>query len=114
MQKTATQPSVDALTPDACKRQLDVLRPQIGNYWWLWAILRLRSRQIKGFFPNRLFGKLLPLCRSSKPYFIGSMADGTRFVGDLHDRYSASCGMDRGYERELVNLLKGMADGHPG
>jgi FkbM family methyltransferase len=112
MRTTIAPSPVAAFDSTECTRQLQQLRPQIGSYWWLWPILRLRSRQIKGFFPQRLFAKLKPMCR--KPYFVGQMTEGTRFLGDLNDRYSASCGMDRTYEVWLVTLLKDLADKFPG
>jgi FkbM family methyltransferase len=42
------------------------------------------------------------------------MADGTRFLGDLNDRYSTLCGIDAGREAWLVALLCGLADRHQG
>src|SRR5215217_4773564 len=97
---------------EECRCALERLRPLIGSYWWLWPVLRLRSRQIGGFFPLRLFDLLKPLCR--KPYFIAIMQDETRFVGDLNDRYSAYCGMDAAKDAWLVGVLCHLADDHAG
>jgi FkbM family methyltransferase len=95
-----------------CQRTLDQFRPQIGQYRWLWPILRFRARQIEGFLPRRLLARLKPFCR--RPYFIGRMSDGTRFVGDLNDGYSAWCGLNPNHEMWLVQLLEDLADRHPG
>jgi FkbM family methyltransferase len=100
------------LDTEECRRTLEQLRPRIGRYWWLWRILRLRARQIDGFFPLRLFSALQPLCR--KPLFIGRLADGTRFVGELSDKYSAACGLDPTFDAWLIKLLNGLADRHAG
>ncbi len=91
---------------------LNELRPQVGDYRWLWPILRFRSWQKDGVFPARLLTRLRPLCR--KRYFVARISDGTLFVGDVYDLYSAQCAFNPTYDSWLVTLLCDLAKQHPG
>jgi FkbM family methyltransferase len=91
---------------------LQQLGSDVGDYRWLWSALKLRSRLINGIFPARFLTLLKPLCR--KRYFIGHLDDGTKFVGDVRDFYSAYSAFSGTYDAWLVSLLSSLSERNPG
>lgn len=87
-----------------CQKALDDMRPLIGNCRWLWSILRTRFRQT-GWFPRQIHLRLLRFTNPRKPYFIGTLADGTQFVGNVHDAYSCSLAVNPNAEEPLLKFL---------
>ena len=68
---------------------LQLLKPQIGNYNWMWNILRLYARK-QNNFPCKFYERLKRLGNPNKPYFIGETGSGIRFLGDYRDFPSVS------------------------
>src|SRR5947209_12112110 len=105
-----SQPSVDKLPgmefgPTECRDCLEALRPKVGNYGWIWAILRARARRT-GRIPTRLYSRLQRFFRPEKPYFIAKATDGTAFLGDYRDDYATLCAILPDHEANLLRFLK--------
>jgi FkbM family methyltransferase len=84
---------------------LEQLKPEIGNYEWLWKILRFRARQ-RGGFPFRLHSTLKRLGNARKPLFIGKTCDGVDFLGDYRDGYAATWAACPQFDSSLLTFLK--------
>jgi FkbM family methyltransferase len=79
------------------------LRPQIGQYEWMWRMLRVRAKQTGGFLPQKLHRSLCRFAR--KPYFIGTTPDGVRYCGKVDDSYAAICATFAHTEDALTRFL---------
>lgn len=91
---------------EECRRALRELAPKIGNYAWFWALLRARARRHGGEFPLRYHALLRRLIRPDKPYFIGSAAGGTAFLGDARDVYSAISQVCPNHDTALIGFVR--------
>ncbi len=60
---------------------------QMGSYTLLWRLLQMRAKQT-GYPPRKLYPLLRRFFRKEKPYFLGFLGNGIRFLGDHRDRYS--------------------------
>jgi len=85
---------------------LDRLRPKIGNYDWMWHILRVRARKT-GFPPHKLFPLMRRFTLAARPYFIGRMANGVQFVGNVHDDYSLGKLLSPTIHEPLIEFIIG-------
>jgi FkbM family methyltransferase len=85
---------------------MDRLRPQIGNYDWMWRILRVRARQT-GYPPHKLFPLMRRFTQAARPYFIGRMANGVQFVGNVHDDYSLGKLLSPTLHEPLIDFIIG-------
>ena len=79
-------------------------KPEIGNYAWLWRILKARARQT-GFPPRKLYPLLKRFCNPKRPYFIGETLEGIAFLGDYLDRYSIDRMVCPHFDKGLVTFL---------
>lgn len=79
------------------------LSPQVGNYGWMWRILRVRARQTGGYLPQKMHRSLCRFAR--KPYFIGKTPDGIRYLGKVSDSYAAICATFAHTEESLTRFL---------
>lgn len=86
------------------QRIWDELRPQVGNYEWMWRILRVRGKKTGGYLPQKLHHTLCRFAR--KPYFVGTMSDGVRYCGRVSDAYAAICAIFAHSEDALTDFLK--------
>ncbi|HXG22973.1 MAG TPA: FkbM family methyltransferase [Chthonomonadales bacterium] len=75
------------LGPKEFESHLEAIRPRLGNYHWMWKILRWRARS-SGWFPRRIHALLRRLGNPRRPYFIGTTPAGVSFVGDYRDEYT--------------------------
>ncbi len=88
---------------DDFARAWQELSPQVGNYEWLWRILRVRTKQTGKFLPQKLHRTL---CRfAHKPYFIGTTPDGIKYLGKVSDSYAAICATFAHTEDNLTRFL---------
>lgn len=62
-------------------KTLEEFRPLIGNYRWMWPVLRARSARIGGYFPHKIHNMLRRFGNPRKPCFICEFPDGLRFLG---------------------------------
>jgi len=88
---------------DDFARAWQELSPQVGNYGWLWRILRARSKRTGGYLPQKLHRSLCRFAR--KPYFVGTTPDGIRYCGKVSDSYAAICATFEQTEETLTRFL---------
>ena len=69
--------------------QLDLVKPLIGNYGWMWALLSARFR-LTHRFPYKLHRMLRRYVNPRRPYFTAKTADGVAYVGDARDEPSVT------------------------
>lgn len=93
------------ITPHQFDSCLNELQPQIGDYEWMWRLLRVRTRKT-GWFPRKMHRLILRLGNPKKPYFIAETCDGVKFVGDYRDEYAATCAVCPAYDRQVINFIK--------
>ncbi len=93
------------LGPAEFQRHLEELRPRIGRYRFLLALLRFRCRQA-GRFPERLHRLLLRFLDARRPYFVGVTADGTKYLGDFRDISSLVWQVEENHDDALLRFLK--------
>jgi FkbM family methyltransferase len=86
------------------QRHLDALTPQIGNYEWMWRLLRARARR-HGWFPRKLYALLKRFANPRRPYFLGETGEGVRFLGDCRDTYAACCAVLPDYDTPLIRFI---------
>ena len=86
-----------------CARAWQELSSQVGNYDWMWRILRLRTKQTGKFLPQKLHRSLCRFAR--KPYFIGTTPGGIRYCGKVSDSYAAICATFQDTEEGLTQFL---------
>lgn len=95
------------------KLLLSEIRGQIGNYAWMWPMLRWRARQT-GFTPRKLYPVLRRFCNPKKPYFIGDKPDGLRFLGDWNDRYAIDKMVEPHTSDPVIDFLLSCLQKQPG
>ncbi len=93
------------LTATQFKQSLNELQPFIGNYGWLWTILRWRASLHGGMFPERAYNALKRFGNPNKPYFIGTTTAGVKFVGDYRDLYSVLLVVDPTFHLNFVKFI---------
>src|SRR5688500_916543 len=89
------------LGPRECRDCLDEIMPQVGDYRWIWSILR--SRPVRPRY-TRVYAALQRFIDPQKPYFIGETGSGVRFLGDCRDSYSIDCVIEPDYDDTILNF----------
>lgn len=72
---------------EAFQQTLTEFQSGLGNYGWMWTLLRWRAHQT-GWPPRKLYPFFRRFCNPHRPYFVGQTADGMAFLGDYRDRYA--------------------------
>lgn len=80
------------------------LQPQIGSYKWMWLALRLWSRYRGGFAWG--MHRRIKALQMNRPYFIGRTGEGTRYLGDHRDLYTAYFATFPDNEAGLLRFMK--------
>jgi FkbM family methyltransferase len=96
------------------KADLAEVNAKLGNYEWMWMIMRSRARKHGGMFPERAFKFLRKFGNPNKPYFIGTNYDGTKFVGDYRDLYSVLLVVDPAFNRSFIDFIVRRIEGKGG
>ncbi len=81
------------------------LKPRIGSYDWMIAVLKARTRS-KGYFPSRTYQMLQRFANPAKPFFIGTTRDGIKYLGDYRDEYSLSWMAFEAFDEDIIGFLK--------
>lgn len=97
------------LTAADCHYILTEFRPYIGNYAWMWRLMRSRSANGQ-YFPDRMYRSLMRFGNPGRPFFIATTAAGTAFLGDYRDRYAAICSCDPDYNGTTIRFLQSKLD----
>ncbi len=91
--ENASHPSEDFLThypSQNVEEAYTKIVPRLGNYEWLWKVLRLRAQK-SGYLPNKLHAFFVRFHNRAKPYFVTQTRDGLFYVGDVHE--TLPCGL---------------------
>jgi FkbM family methyltransferase len=116
--------SMTRLGLPACEQVLAETQRQVGDFTAMWTALKEAEFQRSGPGPNLLgrvnhlfvedFSRRRVDVPPRRPYFIGTLSDGTRYMGDARDWPSALHAVDPGCNSILIDALKRELARRPG